>query len=46
MRTPLAALADVRTPQEAIARFKTMDPQRRMQLIAMFMRVGDARRGR
>ena len=44
--TPLAALADVRTPQEAIARFKTMDPQRKMQLIAMFMRVGDARRGR
>ena len=44
--TPLAALADVRTPQEAMARFKTMDPQRKMQLIAMFMRVGDARHGR
>lgn len=44
--TALAALADARTPQEAIARFKTMDPQRKIQLIAMFMRVGDARRGR
>jgi hypothetical protein len=40
--TPLAALADVRTPQEAFARYKALDPQRKMQLMAMFMRVGDA----
>jgi hypothetical protein len=44
--TPLAALADVRTPQEAMARFKALDPQRKMQLITMFMRVKDARGGR
>ena len=43
--SPLAALADVRTPQEAMARFKTLDPQRRMQLMAMFMKVRDAQRG-
>ena len=44
--SPLAALADVRTPQEAMARFKTLDPQRKMQLMAMFMKVRDAQRGR
>lgn len=38
--TPLAALADVRTPEEAMARFKSLDPQRRMQVIAMFSRAG------
>ena len=43
--SPLAALADVRTPQEAIARFKTLDPQRKMQVMAMFMKVRDAQRG-
>lgn len=37
------ALADVRTPQEAMARFQTLDPQRKMQLITMFMRVRDTR---
>ena len=42
--SPLAALADVRTPQEAMARFKTLDPQRKMQLMAMFMKVRDAQR--
>ncbi len=41
----LAALADVRTPQEAMARFKTLDPQRKMQLMTTFMRVRDAERG-
>lgn len=39
--TPLAAFADVRTPEEAIARFESLDPQRRMQIIAMFMRAED-----
>jgi hypothetical protein len=29
-----------------MARFQCLDPQRKMQLITMFMRVGDARRGR
>lgn len=43
--SPLAALADARTPQEAMARFKTLDPQRKMQLMAMFMKVRDAQRG-
>ncbi len=43
--SPLAALADVRTPQEAMARFKTLDPQRKMQLMAMFMKVRDSQRG-
>ncbi len=44
--SPLAALADVRTPQEAMARFKTLDPQRKMQVMTMFMKVRDAERGR
>jgi hypothetical protein len=44
--TPLAALADVRTPQEAMERFRALDPQRKMQLITMFMRVRDTRGGR
>jgi hypothetical protein len=43
--SPLAALADVRTPQEAMARFKTLDPQRKMQLMVMFMKVRDSQRG-
>jgi hypothetical protein len=43
--TPLAEFADVRTPQEAIARFETLDPQRRMQLLAMFVRVKDGQQG-
>ena len=44
--TPLAGFADVRTPQEAMARFQSLDPQRKMQIMAMFMWVDDARRGR
>ena len=44
--SPLAVLAGVRTPQEAVARFKTLDPQRKMQLMTMFMKVRDAQRGR
>ena len=44
--SPLAALAGVRTPREAMARFKTLDPQRKMQLMTMFMKVRDAERGR
>ena len=43
--SPLAALAGARTPQEAIARFKTLDPQRKMQLMVMFMKVRDTERG-
>jgi hypothetical protein len=38
--TPLAAFADVRTPEEAMARFESLDPRRRMQIIAMFSRSG------
>ena len=41
--TPLAALADVKTPQEAMDRFKEVDPASKNQLIAMFMRVKDTR---
>jgi hypothetical protein len=44
--TPLAALADVRTPQEAMARFHALNPERKMQLITVFMRVRDTRGGR
>ncbi len=40
-QTPLAAFADVRTPQEAMARFGSLDMQARMQLMAMFTRVRD-----
>ena len=42
--TPLAAFADVRSPQEAMARFKTLDQPRKMQLLAMFMQVKDSER--
>jgi hypothetical protein len=42
--TPLAALADVKTPQEAMARFRGMDEQQKMQLFVMFSRVRDAGR--
>lgn len=44
--SPLAALADVRTPQEAMARLKALDPQRKMQVMAMFMKVKDSQRRR
>ncbi len=40
--TALAAFADVRTPQEAMARFESLDPQRRMEVITMFMRAQDS----
>jgi hypothetical protein len=37
--TPLAGFADVRTPDEAMARFQALDPARQMQLMALFMRA-------
>ena len=40
--TPLAAFADVRTPEEAMARFGSLPEARRMQLLAMFARVDEA----
>jgi hypothetical protein len=43
--TPLAAFADVRTPEEAMARFQSLGEQQRMQLIMMFSEVRDNRRG-
>ena len=42
--TPLAAFADCRTPEEAMGRFQSLDQGQRMQLIAMFSEVRDARR--
>jgi hypothetical protein len=44
--TPLSALASVRTPQEATARYRTLDPQAKLKLAAMFMRRGDPARRR
>ena len=43
--SPLAAFADVTTSQEAMARFRDLDQPRRLQLMAMFMRVKDSSRG-
>ena len=43
-KTPLAAFADCQTPEEAIARFQSLDPGQRLQIIAMFDQVRDARR--
>jgi hypothetical protein len=43
--TPLAGFADVQTPQQALARFQSLAPQPRLQLLAMFARVKDARAG-
>lgn len=43
--TPLAVLADVQTPQEAMARLRALDPQRKLELEATFSRAGDASRG-
>ena len=37
--TPLAAFADVRTPEEALARFGALPEAQRMQVLAMFNRV-------
>jgi len=42
--TPLAIMADVQTPEEALARFQGLDPQKKMELMAMFMRVKDGTR--
>jgi hypothetical protein len=42
--TPLAAFADVRTPEEAMARFQSLGQGQRMQLITMFAQVRDNRR--
>jgi hypothetical protein len=42
--TPLAAFADCRTPEEAMARFQSLGQGQRLQLIAMFSQVRDARR--
>ena len=39
--TPLAAFADVRTPEEAMARLMSLDVPSRMQLFAVFTRVRD-----
>ena len=44
--SPLAALADVRTPKEAMARFRGLDQPRKMQLMMMFMEVKDQQRRR
>lgn len=44
--TPLSALADVRTPQEATARYRTLEPQVKLRLAAMFMRPRDPGRRR
>jgi hypothetical protein len=42
--TPLAGFADVRTPEEAIARFQSLDVTKRLQILAMFQRVDDSGR--
>jgi hypothetical protein len=44
--SPLAVMADVRTPEEAMARFQTLDEQKKMELFAMVMRVKDDQRGK
>jgi len=42
--TPLAVFADCQTPEEAIARFQSLDERQRLQIITMFTEVRDARR--
>lgn len=37
--TPLAAFADVTTPEEAMARLESLDMSQRMQLLSMFQRL-------
>jgi len=37
--TPLAAFADVTTPEEAFARFESLDQSQKLQLVTMFDRV-------
>jgi hypothetical protein len=44
--TPLAALAGAQTAQEATARYRALDPQRKLQLAARFMSARDARYAR
>jgi hypothetical protein len=39
--TPLAAFADVTTPEEAMARLDSLDVPQRMKLLAMFQRLDD-----
>ncbi len=41
--TPLAAFADVRTPEEAMARLGTLDQQQKLQIFAMFAKAKDQR---
>jgi hypothetical protein len=40
--TPLAEFADVETPEQAIARFESLDERRRVEIITMFSRAEDA----
>jgi len=42
--SPLPHLADVCTPQEAMARLKILDRQRTTQVMVMFRRVKDSQR--
>jgi hypothetical protein len=42
--TPLAALADARTPAEAMQRYHSLDHEAKMQLMALFMQQKDAQR--
>jgi hypothetical protein len=44
--TPLAVMADAQSPEEALARFKALDPQKKMEIMAMFMKVKDASKSR
>jgi hypothetical protein len=39
--TPLAAFADVTTPEQAMQKFESLDVQQRMQLLGMFQRIED-----
>ncbi len=39
--TPLAAFADVTTPDEAMARLESLDMPQRLQLLGMFQRLED-----
>jgi hypothetical protein len=40
--TPLAAFADVTTPEESMARLESLDMPQRMQLLSMFQRLDDS----
>jgi len=42
--TPLAVFADCQTPEQAIARFQSLEDGKRLQIITMFTEVRDARR--